>query len=578
MPFRSEHAARMKDPGQFKEFRRENDKMGMGVDVIWGIKDDGKTELQAVRFDKSKFTPEECQKWLKDHDMSPIEFEPAIETAEKDKDDTILLDQEPLQIIRGAEIFKTGTWKGKQFETKDLDEMVNNWREFKDSWFQPAVKDGHHFEPGKPALGYLDNVRRVGDKLIADLVDLPTKVYDMIKGKRYDRVSAEIAPNLEKNGKTYKWVLSALAILGPEIPEVTGLKPLRQCFQDESQKIDQYDLENGIIQITEWTAEYVTDLPDSAFAVVLDGGGKDEESKTTPRSLRKLPHHNSGVDSAIDNDSVDLPHLRNALARLPQASLSPEQKSVALHHLEAHAKALEVGENYKWDELYALFEQQRKKEDTKMADVDEKKLVELQTLVAQFETKIKDYETKIETYEKEMKGKANDAVPDKIKVLVNQLGETQAKLLNTMGTLKSSQDRIHELEEQGRKNRIQAKLDTLRVPAFRFYAGRFYDWATKGGEEVERYSQDGVIREKLREQVVDEFVEFINKATDNLFIQHSKVDVFKRDDVPGDENPRGEVDRRVSLYMKEHPTVDYSQAMTVVLNADPMLKEAYAKS
>lgn len=79
MPYANEHAARLKDPGQFDEFRRDNDKFGEGIDAIWGIKTNGEThaELQAIRFDKEKFTPDEAKEWLSEHDYDPIEFEPA---------------------------------------------------------------------------------------------------------------------------------------------------------------------------------------------------------------------------------------------------------------------------------------------------------------------------------------------------------------------------------------------------------------------------------------------------------------------------------------------------------------------
>ena len=49
------------------------------------------------------------------------------------------------------------------------------------------------------------------------------------------------------------------------------------------------------------------DLPDSAFAFIEDGGKKDADGKTTPRSLRHFPVN-------------DAAHTRNALAR---ASSSP---------------------------------------------------------------------------------------------------------------------------------------------------------------------------------------------------------------------------------------------------------------
>jgi len=77
MPYPNEHAARLKNPGKYKRFRRENDKFGSGIDAIWGITQDNKVELQAIRFDASKFTAAEAKKWLADHDYSPIRFEAA---------------------------------------------------------------------------------------------------------------------------------------------------------------------------------------------------------------------------------------------------------------------------------------------------------------------------------------------------------------------------------------------------------------------------------------------------------------------------------------------------------------------
>ena len=75
-PFPNEHAARLTDPAQYDSFRRKNNDFGDGIDAIYGIKS-GKTELQAIRFNKDKFSVAESKKWLADHDFKPIMFEPA---------------------------------------------------------------------------------------------------------------------------------------------------------------------------------------------------------------------------------------------------------------------------------------------------------------------------------------------------------------------------------------------------------------------------------------------------------------------------------------------------------------------
>ncbi len=86
----------------------------------------------------------------------------------------------------------------------------------------------------------------------------------------------------------------------------------------------------------QWTRAFINDLPDSAFAVILDGGEKDDAGKTVPRDLRKLPHHD-------ETGKVDEPHLLNSLAREPQTDMPEAKHTEADRHLRRHADALGIG-------------------------------------------------------------------------------------------------------------------------------------------------------------------------------------------------------------------------------------------
>lgn len=83
-----------------------------------------------------------------------------------------------------------------------------------------------------------------------------------------------------------------------------------------------------------WTTAYINNLPDSSFLYIEDGGSKDSEGKTTPRSLRHFP-----VKDA--NGNVDMPHLRNALSRIPQSSLPQSVKNSCM----AKARRMLAGQN-----------------------------------------------------------------------------------------------------------------------------------------------------------------------------------------------------------------------------------------
>jgi hypothetical protein len=73
MPYPNEYAARINNPDKYSKIRRENNKFGQGIDVVWGILPSGDTEVQAIRFSKSH-TSDEVHAWLKAHKYSPIEF------------------------------------------------------------------------------------------------------------------------------------------------------------------------------------------------------------------------------------------------------------------------------------------------------------------------------------------------------------------------------------------------------------------------------------------------------------------------------------------------------------------------
>jgi hypothetical protein len=80
MPYPTEHAARIRQPGEFEQgsFRRSNNKFGPGVHAIFGkLKGKSAMEVQAIRFSKAKWTPERAKEWLDKNGYKPISFEPA---------------------------------------------------------------------------------------------------------------------------------------------------------------------------------------------------------------------------------------------------------------------------------------------------------------------------------------------------------------------------------------------------------------------------------------------------------------------------------------------------------------------
>jgi len=97
-------------------------------------------------------------------------------------------------------------------------------------------------------------------------------------------------------------------------------------YDDASPYWDALRLEKAV-----WTRAYINDLPDECFAVILPGGEKDDEGKTVPRTLRKLPYRDH-------TGKIDIAHLKNALSRLPQTDLPEDLREKARRVLERAAR------------------------------------------------------------------------------------------------------------------------------------------------------------------------------------------------------------------------------------------------
>ena len=133
--------------------------------------------------------------------------------------------------IEGVEIFATGKHRGSEvidITQDDLAQMVNSFNALKDvGGFDPVLKLGHDdvqkffgARKGAPNLGFVDKLRIEGSKILADFTNVPDALFDLIKQRRFNSVSIEMFPKTEFNGKQFSNVLTAVALLGAELPAV----------------------------------------------------------------------------------------------------------------------------------------------------------------------------------------------------------------------------------------------------------------------------------------------------------------------------------------------------------------------
>jgi len=448
--------------------------------------------------------------------------------------------------INNVEIFATGTHNGDTYTEADLDEMVGNYSKV---GFMPPLKDGHCKDtPGMPALGWIQNVRRIGNKLVADFVDLHEKVYEAIKTRRYGTVSSEIYWDLKNNNGTFKKALKAVALLGAEIPGVADLRPLREVvFNAESGDIKAYEIELKDISLD------VLMYDDHGISFVI--GKLKGESSTTVQTI------------VFNKDKWSKDKAEEWLKKHNFHSGKVDENENSLRFRQKNPEEFEK-DSFRTIQPGMMKEEKYKYEEGKdMMTAEEIKKLQDDLVAAQ--TKIKEFEEKGE--------KQGD--DNKTKVLLHQLEDTQKKLDDAVKLYEETNKKAKELEETQKKERIARKVADCKVPAFQPFIKVFYELATAEAEKIVKFSENGKDDKTVTaESVVDLCVNTLNKATEKLFRVETKIEEFKRNDRPAEDNPASEVDKRTIEYMQKHGEKDYMTAMSAVLAADPDLKKAYAQS
>jgi len=480
------------------------------------------------------------------------------------------------------EIFATGIWNGDKYTEKDIDEMVRAFEELKDRRDFP-LKLGHTDKQkllqkdGLPAAGWITKLKRVGKKLVATFSKVPKLIKDLIERRAYKNVSAEIWWNYKdrNSGRLYPRLLSAVALLGGDIPAVQGLADFGK-FYDESTESDDirfyeyqetftcecvkcgYVLKSEIhcselkcpecggqmrrierpgpgkeANMAVWDTKYINDLPDSSFAFIKPGGEKDEEGKTKPRALRYLPFKDK-------DGKIDLPHLRNALARLPQTNLSPAEKAKARAVLVKAAKTEGVG-NYD-EELQKIIAEEERKMDL------EEKIKQLESEKAELVKKVAELEEQKRSLEED---KTN--AEKKIEALVTEKREAEIKAF------------IEKAKEEGKivpanEKQIEALMRTAV------------------DEKKIKFSEDGKEVEKSQREILEDFVSGLPKLAD--FKEYSETGAkqkkFKEAEGEGTEESK-KLDVLAREYQDKHKDVDYVTALTEVSKEHPELVESEEK-
>lgn len=229
-----------------------------------------------------------------------------------------------------VEIFSAGKWNGDTYTEADLDEMVKAFDETSAGW-KPPLKLGHNDEQqllqtdGLPAAGYVNKLYRIGKKLFADFVDIPEKIYNLLEGGAYRKVSAEVFWDIDiGDDKTYSRMLAGVALLGADMPAVMNLSEILAWYSkaksekkfyansENQPSIKTYEFLDGGEDMEKTPAQLQAEkklADDAAELATLRQYKADQEkvAKKTDEEIAELKEQNRQADLDRAVDDLDLP-------------------------------------------------------------------------------------------------------------------------------------------------------------------------------------------------------------------------------------------------------------------------------
>ena len=346
--------------------------------------------------------------------------------------------------------------------------LSNELKNAVDTFKNKDILSSHNTDNVKDIVGKILDSTFEENKIIIDALIFDDYTAKLIKDGIVSSVSIGAYADLERKDKK----IIAKNIKGDHValvrhPADPDAKIIMVYSDKEKEMINMFaePIIEEKIENAKWDKKYINDLPDAAFAYIEPCYGKSTDNK----NARHLPHHNANVKNPNENSSVDIPHLRNALARVnqikPVCQNTNRETAIkkAKAHLLKHAKALlktynaediETDENLKAiNDMVINMDYEEKIENMKK---------EYEEKILALEAKIKEYEEKeIAAFRDEVKNlleKANMDIPENF----TEMGKDE--LMNLK--LKALEQYAEKLEEEKKVNPVRIKEESKDKAGF----------------------------------------------------------------------------------------------------------------
>lgn len=251
--------------------------------------------------------------------------------------------------IKGVEIFSVGEWNGDRYTGDDLDELEATFKDTK-PFLRPYLKIGHGDDQGLlkadelPAAGYISDIYRRGDKLIADFERMPRKIFDLVAAGAYDKLSCEIYANVKVGGKRRRLALKAISLLGGDTPAVENLDAIRALYSKAEPECDG----ETKVRAHQYSAPKedmaMQDCPAKLEEMKKEMEAYKQKHMAAEAEAKKFADENASLKASAESVGKEVETLKNAKAEL-EKKFSEASEKIAKVELEKRESEIETRVN-----------------------------------------------------------------------------------------------------------------------------------------------------------------------------------------------------------------------------------------
>lgn len=200
-------------------------------------------------------------------------------------------------VIKSKPLMAPGIWKGFLYTKAEIKKAFENT-----DWASSDTQSfylNHEDKKAEKWIGKVLNFKFLEEtgEVLGDLY-----VYDLIEAIKFKLASPDFGISAKVAGREQN--KSMMDFVFKNFSYVTD-PAVKLAYINNS---DEVGIDMLVEMLREWDTAYINDLPDSSFAVIETDY---KEGKIDNKQARHLPYKDK-------NGSIDLPHLRNALARVNQ--------------------------------------------------------------------------------------------------------------------------------------------------------------------------------------------------------------------------------------------------------------------